>query len=208
VAFPLMLLEYSVGSGCNLFVNTDSFFSRDEYDYPYMREYILTKRTFSAWGKLAVENNPNYCFINARLEHVYGPGDNWDKFIPKLLKDLVAGKPEIQLSTCEQRRDFIFSTDVVNAYLLLLDCGVKLSGYLDIEIGTGKSISLKDFVLAASNATRSNSSLNFGSVPQRQNEIMSSNADTSYLFSLGWKPIVELQQGLDLTLKWLHSIGR
>ena len=109
VGYPLMLLEYAVNSGCSLFINSDSFFSRDEYDYPYMREYILTKRYFLEWGKLAVGKNPDFCFVNARLEHVYGPGDKLDKFIPKLLMDLIVEKSEIQLTTCEQRRDIIFS---------------------------------------------------------------------------------------------------
>ncbi len=88
VELPLLLLQYAVGNDCGMFINTDTFFSRKAYSYSHMEEYILTKQHFAAWGELAALKTPGFAFINARLEHVYGPSDRSQKFIPWLYKDL------------------------------------------------------------------------------------------------------------------------
>lgn len=204
VALPLTLLQYAAGGGCHLFINTDSFFSKRQYNYLYAQEYILTKRTFLEWGRLASEKHPDLYFVNARLEHVYGPGDSLGKFVPGLLKNLVDEKPEIALTSCEQRRDFIYLADVVQAYMLLISGSSGLSGFREVGIGSGCSIPMRDFVEAAKAATQSRSVLNFGAIPQRPNEIMDSSADIAYLSSLGWRPTVDLKGGLGEVVKSLR----
>jgi nucleoside-diphosphate-sugar epimerase len=137
---------------------------------------------------------------------VYGPWDNLDKFIPKLLRDMIVGKSEILLTTGVQRRDIIYVSDVIGAYKQFLGAFIGKKGFFEVGVGTGRSISIKDFVLAARYATGSGSNLRFGSVPQISGEIMDSKADISFLNSIGWKPIVKLEEGLDLTISWLKSI--
>ncbi|WP_445767938.1 NAD-dependent epimerase/dehydratase family protein [Rheinheimera sp.] len=203
VALPLTLLQYAAGGGCHLFINTDSFFSKRQHNYLHAQEYILTKRAFLEWGRLASEN-PDLYFVNARLEHVYGPDDSLGKFVPDLLKSLVDEKPEIALTSCEQRRDFIYLADVVQAYMLLISGSSGFSGFREVGIGNGCSIPMRDFVEAAKVATHSRSVLNFGAIPQRPNEIMDSSADIVYLSSLGWRPTVDLKGGLDEVVKSLR----
>ena len=43
--------------------------------------------------------------------------------------------------------------------------------------------------------------LNFGALPYRKDEIMQSHADTAGLRSLGWEPIIGLSKGLELTIQ-------
>ena len=58
-------------------------------------------------------------------------------------------------------------------------------------------ISIKDFVnLVKKLCNNTNSKLNFGALPYRDNEVMSTNVDTSFLKSLGWKTQYTLEEGL------------
>lgn len=201
VGFPLFLLQFAMGNGCKLFINTDSFFSRRVYSYAHMEEYILTKQCFSMWGVLVTRKIPDFCFVNARLEHVYGPGDGAEKFTMWLLKNLITNKKEINLTACDQKRDFIYIDDVVGAYLSIMNNAASLKGYCEIGIGSGNSVPLKDFVLTAKNITGSGAKLLFGAVPQRQGEIMHSQADPLILNSFGWKPEIDLIEGINRTVK-------
>ena len=196
VSFPLLLLDFAVKGGCDAFVNTDSFFSRELYSYSYMKEYILSKQFFLKWGRLSIEKNPKLQFINARLEHVYGPMDKLEKFIPSLANDLASNKAEIKLTSCEQERDFIYVSDVVDAFLKILKCGLNSPGFKEFEVGTGTPTPLKEFVNMLKMHIGSNSRLLFNSLPQRSGEIMTSFANTESLRSLGWAPQIKLDEGI------------
>lgn len=201
VGFPLLLLQFSISSGCNLFINTDTFFSRKDYSYAHMEEYILTKQYFSMWGMLATRKNPEFIFVNARLEHVYGPGDGSEKFIPWLLRNFIADKDVVTLTACDQKRDFIYIDDVVAAYMSIINNSASLKGYCEVGIGSGNSVPLKDFVLIAKSITGANTNLLFGAVPHRQGEIMYSQAEPMILKSFGWGAKVDLAEGIKRMVK-------
>ena len=62
-------------------------------------------------------------------------------------------------------------------------------------------ISIKDFVhLVKKLCHNTNTELNFGVLPYREDEIMSSNVDTSFLKSLGWATQFTLEEGLIKTI--------
>lgn len=205
VEFPLALLDFSLRGGADLFINTDTFFSREEYKYSYLREYIASKQNFLRWGRVATEMNPGFSFINARLEHVYGPADADTKFIPALIKNLMNDKAEIPLTSGEQERDFIHVFDVVNAYLTLLKNKNRFSGFVEVGVGCGVPQSLRDLILEAKSVTRSQSRLLFGAYPQRQGEIMRSSADNSMLRELGWAPTIAVTEGLSSVVNFFKK---
>ena len=61
--------------------------------------------------------------------------------------------------------------------------------------------SIRDFVtLVKKLCNNTNTLLNFGSLPYRDNEVMSTNVDTSFLRSIGWKPRFTLEDGLKDTI--------
>ena len=58
-------------------------------------------------------------------------------------------------------------------------------------------ISIKDFVnLVKKLCNNTNTKLNFGALPYRDNEVMSTSVDTSFLKSLGWKTQYTLEERL------------
>lgn len=204
VLFPADLLTYAISQGVRVFVNTDTFFCKASSQYEYLQNYVKTKQMFREIGKEFAEAAETV-FINLSLEHVYGPGDGPQKFVTRLLRELMANKPSIALTEGSQRRDFVFVDDVAAAaeFVLLNFERLDSARFQHYEIGTGVSISLRDFVKCAKEITRSTSELRFGAIPYREHEIMESKADQYALQKLGWHPKIELKEGLLQTINSL-----
>jgi nucleoside-diphosphate-sugar epimerase len=139
IELPAKLLDLGTKYGISFFINTHTFWNA-KYSL-----YSATKSAFIEIAKFYIANH-KIKFINLKLEHMYGEKDDFNKFIPFMIKSILEGK-EIKASKGEQRRDFIYVQDVVNAYLKVLGNLKNLDKeFLEFEIGTGNSISLRDFV--------------------------------------------------------------
>lgn len=202
VIFPIKLLEiYS--NRCNYFINTDSFFTKFYSESSYMKEYILSKINFKEWLRFYSEK---YKIINCKIEHMFGPADNDNKFIPMIINKLIRHVNIIDLSPGEQRRDFIYVEDVVNAFMRILFRLNEIKSYEEFEIGSGKSITLKQFfdILGKEFVKITNSKLitkfNYGGIDYNPNEIMDSKANTLNLNNIGWYPQFTLEKALNDTI--------
>lgn len=194
VLFPLELLEKF---SCP-FINTDTFFCKAPESYNYLADYSYSKRQFYQIGKKFAESK-NHLFINVRLEHLFGPRDNDNKFTISIIKQMLNNTAEIKLTPGEQQRDFIFIDDAVNAYMKIIDTKIIMSsnkGFLEFELGSGTQSTIKDFVTIAYQETNSKSELKFGNIPYRDHELMSSKADISELKKLGWVNQTSLKDGI------------
>ncbi|MFQ2074768.1 NAD-dependent epimerase/dehydratase family protein [Aeromonas veronii] len=204
VTMPLKLIELAVKHKVKKFINTDSYFAKPEFNYQYMRPYIISKDSFRKWGEL-ISSYTDLHFVNMRLEHVYGPGDGKGKFIPYVIESLLANKDLIDCTDCTQMRDFIYVDDVVSAYLTILNKDLPTK-YLECEVGCGVSMPLKDFLEKIKEKIKekkheTRTILKFGSLKQRDNEIFESKAEISLLESLGWRPEVYYLAGISKTLE-------
>ncbi len=205
VALPLRALELATANGASLFITTDTFFAKPAFNYPRMRSYTQSKSEFVRWAVLATQSAGCPKVVNARLEHVYGPGDGDQKFVPQLLKTLMAGQ-QVALTPGDQLRDFVHVDDVVAAYLTVLEMQAQLPrGLTEIEVGTGETHSVRDFVEQAKASAGSTSPLNFGALPYRDREIMQSVANTSALRALGWQHRHDIASGIRATLDVMRS---
>lgn len=193
--WPLRLLEAAIRAGTEIFLNTDSFFSKPTFTYPHMRSYTLSKSNFIAWAKLAVSEAKTQ-FITLRLEHVFGEKDNPNKFVPSILRKMQCGEI-VEATIGTQYRDFIYVADVVRAFTTVLrSYGLVESEMTVIEVGTGQPITVRSFIETANRLCGSLSPLQFGNIQMRQDEIMSSYADTSTMNKLGWIPEFGLEDAL------------
>ncbi|MGZ0052655.1 NAD-dependent epimerase/dehydratase family protein [Brevibacillus gelatini] len=203
VLFPLRLLRACCEYGTGLFVNTDTF-SRASLAFgaTHLAGYHLTKKQFAEWGAHAAVQY-GLAFANMRLEHVYGPDDQPDKFIPYVIRQCLQDGARLALTSGEQKRDFVYVTDVVEAYLLLLRQKDSLpkGAYLEYQVGTGRATAVRELVEKIHSLTCSTAQLQFGALPQRPGELMCSQADTRKLRELGWKERVSLEQGLTMLLQ-------
>ncbi|OAM92859.1 Nucleoside-diphosphate-sugar epimerase [Pelosinus fermentans] len=196
ILFPLMLLEIASSYGTDVFINVDTFFNINNGLYKYLNEYVLSKKHFLEWAK-QFANTGKICLVNTRLEHIYGPHDDETKFTNYVIKSCLRNVSELQLTEGEQKRDFIYIDDVVDAYMLLIKQeGNQVKQFQEYEIGSGQSISIRTFVELVHTIAKSNTRLNFGALPYRENEIMISCANTGKLSGLGWRANVSLKAGI------------
>lgn len=203
LVLPLRLLEAAIRHGTPFFVNTDTVLDKR------VSAYSLSKRQFRDWlASLAMSIQG----INVAIEHFYGPGDDPTKFVGEMVRRLFAGDSRIALTPGEQVRDFVYIDDVVDAFAMILEHHVKsLSSAVSkeftvhplhsYEIGSGKPVSIRQFMETLRRlAGRQNVALDFGAIPYRDNEVMYSQARIAPLLTLGWRPTVDLEEGLRRTV--------
>ncbi|KON85967.1 epimerase [Sporosarcina globispora] len=200
VSFPLQLLETAISFQTNAFINTDSFIHKNNAGYRHLAGYALTKKQFLEWGK-ELSTAKNIRFINVRLEHLYGSFDSESKFCAHVIKSCLNNVPELHLTEGNQKRDFIHIKDVVSAYSLLLKQNWSdFPSFKEYELGTGKTLTVRHFVELVHRHSQSITKLHFGSLPQRDNEIMESAANIDELKKLGWTNKITVEKGIELTI--------
>ena len=180
--FPLKLFELA------------TFFNTNTILYKYLNSYALSKKQLCEWLKLFADKTK---VINIKLEHIYGAKDDNSKFITYIINQCITNMSQIDLTAGEQKRDLIYIDDAINAYLLLMEKWDSFSeSYHSVELGTGKSITIKELVETIAQLTQSSTKLNFGALPYRENEMMESVADISELAQLGWRSEIGILDGL------------
>lgn len=192
--FPLKLLDAASVANVSKFINTDTILDK------YLNLYSLSKNHLLEWGRFYSMKN-KIEFINMRLEHFYGPGDDDSKFTSYVINHCISNSSTLKLTLGEQSRDFIYIDDVVNAYLAVLNRENILDNWFsEYDVGSGESVTIRKFVEMTHRITKSKIDLDFGAVPYRVDEVMNSKANIAELKNLGWSCKFNLEQGLKLTI--------
>lgn len=194
--FGFKLLEESVLKNIKVFINTDTLLDKN------INAYALSKSQLVDWMKFL--SNKSTKMINVRMEHMYGLGDDDSKLIYWVINQLKQNVKKIDLTTGSQKRDFIYITDVVSAFNIIIENIDKLSNYEEFELGGGNSIEVKKIIkLLYSELLKQQTIetvLNFGAIKYRENENMNMIADISKLKNLAWVPTVSIENGIQLML--------
>jgi CDP-paratose synthetase len=190
--FGLRILDACLKFNIKIFFNTDTLLHKS------LNIYTLSKKQFVEWLE---QNSDKIQVINLKLEHMYGPKDDTTKFVPWILSQLKENVLEIKLTKGEQFRDFIYIDDVVSAYLTTLEKVSSLESFNNFEVGSGNLVSVKDFLDKIVKSYEaiigvSSSKLNFGAIPYRVDEMMTVKLNNQPLLDLGWKPKVNITQGI------------
>jgi CDP-paratose synthetase len=135
-------------------------------------------------------------FVNISLQQFYGPGDGVSKLPGYVLQKCLHDSGSIELTDGAQLRDFIFIDDVVDAYIVILSNIENTSGFLQVELGTGVSVPVKQFIELIHEESKSTCRLKFGAKNRRLDEPDECIADPSYLYALGWTPKYTLHEGV------------
>ncbi len=132
---------------------------------------------------------------------LYGPGQDSDFFIPRLIQHCLKNESEFAMTSGSQSRDLGYVGDMVEAYLLAAR-SKKAIGEV-INVGSGKEYKIKDVAKKIVKAAGSSIKLKLGSLPSRPCEIQRlffSNEKARNI--LGWSPKVDLDEGLRITIDW------
>lgn len=165
-------------------------------------EYALTKNFFLEYSELLLkENFTKIKIIHLLPQHFFGYGDDETKFTSFVINSLKKNISELHLTSGEQVRDFFHIEDLISAIDVIIKNRNEIKNFKRIEIGSGKTVTVKDFVELSKKLIGSNTSLKFGSINFRENEVMEMKADISYLKSLGWKLKYPLKIAIEKSIK-------
>jgi CDP-paratose synthetase len=200
IILPIRLIEMGIKYNVKSFLNTDSYFNKENYRYSNLLNYSLSKRSLLTWLK---QLSSSIQIMNVSLEHIYGPNDSDSKFVEMLFKKIAIEKVgRLGLTHGHQKRDFIFIEDVVEAYIALIKYSNEHNfSFRNFEIGTGECIELRELALKIKRLSKSATILGFGDIPYRSDEIMQSKADLKLVTELNWRSSTSLDDGVQNILK-------
>lgn len=142
-------------------------------------------------------------FISAMPTNMYGPNDNYDPqgshVLPALIRRFHEAKIARQASvTCwgtgTPLREFLYSDDLGRACVFLME---NYSEEQFINVGSGKEISIRDLAEMVRRIVGFTGEMIWDS--SKPDGTPRKLMDSSRLFSLGWRPQVDLETGIRLT---------
>ena len=137
-----------------------------------------------------------------RYFSVYGPRGRPDQVIYKFAEAVAEGRSPTIFGNGSQTRDFTFISDIVDATLLAAEAD-SLVGMV-FNVGAGSRVAIKDLVGRV--ISKCNSDVEPIFIDSQQGDLADTEADsTKARRVLGWKPTVNLDDGLSLFLDWFRE---
>lgn len=136
-----------------------------------------------------------------RLFFLYGPHEAPGRFVPSLVRALLAGE-RAPMTEGSQRRDFLHVADAGAAFAALVDSPV--SGAVNVASGDG--VRLRDLATLIARHTGSPELLDIGAMPQREDDPSAIVAVVDRLRGeLEWQPRIALEDGVRETVAWWRA---
>lgn len=166
-------------------------FKEENREYPNS-PYALVKQLTTNTAMM-LHRNYGFPAMVVRPGNLFGPGQSRSKFIPYVIDQLKKGEP-LNVSPCEQKRDFIYVDDFAEAIHRLFDNSDKCVGEI-VNVSSGNSISLKEIIEFYKSELHSTSEVHYGALPYRENEAMDLRCSISKLYSIT-RPQYSVKQAL------------
>lgn len=138
---------------------------REQPSSPYALVKQLTVNT-----AMMLYTNYGFPTMVVRPGNLFGKYQNITKFIPYVITQLIKNE-DLNVTLCEQKRDFISASVFSKCIGLLLENYEKCLGQI-VNVASGVSISLKEIIESSKRIVNSSSRINYGVKPYRQNEAM------------------------------------
>lgn len=184
-------------------VHLASDFERRVPDSTYGRTKALGSEGFAAASRQ--RGVPG---VIARLFTIYGPGEHAGRLLPSLLQMIVSDET-LDLTDGRQLRDFTYVADIATGVARL--AGANFEPGETVDLGTGQTISVRDFALEAALALGIDAArLRFGALSRRDEDTrgVPLPADLARLRELtGWRPTTTIAAGVTQTARQLAHPG-
>ncbi len=209
------LLEFCCSQSINgiLYASSSSVYGKDS-EQPFSETescnhpesfYAATKK-FNEASAYSYFKTKNLSSIGLRFFTVYGPWGRPD-MAPMIFADLARrGKKIPVFNYGNQKRDFTFVDDIVQAIVLLFEkmLSVKMEGADVINIGRGEPIGLNDFIDLLEKYF--NKKIMRDYIEAQPGDVSITFADTKKLFNyISYFPYTPLQEGLEKFCEWHKS---
>lgn len=187
---PLEVFLLAMRSGVSKFITIGTGLPND------FNTYSVSKHKFAEiikwYGERQGELNKHIKICNVELENFYGKDEPKDRFIPATI-DKLKRNERILLTEGNQKRDFIYIDDVIRILINLIYYS-ELPEYLDLPVGTGEGVAVKEIIQYLKELTKSKSELCFGAIEKRIHE-PDSIADCKKLNELGFSAEYDWRSG-------------
>ena len=206
-----------------LFLGSSCIYPRD-CPQPIKEQYLLTgplestNRAYAIAKIAGIEMCWSYNrqygtrFLAAMPTNLYGPGDNYDlqnsHVLPALIRKMHEAKENcisevVVWGTGKPRREFLYNEDMADACLFLMSLPdeafssltTDLSSPPLINIGCGVDLTIRELAQLVAKMVGFNGALKFDS--SRPDGTPRKLLDVGRLFSLGWRPTVDLEDGIE-----------
>ncbi|RZD48759.1 MAG: hypothetical protein CXT78_00730 [Thaumarchaeota archaeon] len=127
-----------------------------------------------------------------RIFSVYGPESNNHYVIPNIVTQL-KNSNIIKLGNINSRRDFIFISDVINAFRIILN---NINGFNVYNVGAEKSYSIKEICKKFEKLSGKKIIIKSNLKQNRKFDAKNIICDATKLKKLGWKSKMSLDKGL------------
>jgi GDP-L-fucose synthase len=185
---------------------------------PIKEEYVLTgalESTNSAYAiaKLAgielikaYRKEFGHRWISVMPTNLYGPNDNFNlessHVFPALIRKFIEAKKSnantVKLwGTGKPRREFLHVDDLAKAIIVCLN---NYDSNQQINIGTGIDLTVAELAEKIAKSTGFLGSINWDVA--REDGTPQKVLDIQKITNLGWKPTINLDQGIKLTVEW------
>lgn len=137
------------------------------------------------------------------ITNAYGIGEFSPRFVNSTLRKIINNEP-LQFTAATQNYDFVYVSDVANAFYLVAKNGKPFCEYM---IGSGHARPLKKFIVEMHQACGPDSKLIFGDVPFTGTNMPLSTFDiTAISEDCGFKQEISFADGTKKTMEWLKML--
>lgn len=137
------------------------------------------------------------------ITNAYGVGELSPRFVNTTLRKIINNEP-LQFTAATQNYDFVYVTDVANAFYLIAKNGKPFCEYM---IGSSTARPLKEFILEMQQELAPEMIPLFGDVPFTGTNMPLDTFDTSETEKdTGFKAEVSFAEGTRMTMEWLKTL--
>jgi len=182
-------------------------FPTPERQHPYANDTLYgAAKTFNEGLLRSFHAMRGLDYVMLRYFNVYGPRMDihglYTEVLIRWIERIEAGEPPLILGDGRQTMDFVFTEDIARSNLLAAESDVTDEVF---NIGNGTETSLIELAEALQRAMGSVRPLEFGP-PRGVNAVNRRVADVSRARQrLGWKPEVDLEEGLRRLVAWWRA---
>jgi GDP-L-fucose synthase len=154
----------------------------------------------------------NFNAIAAVPATLYGPGSDTDIETAHVLGALIAkfhkankenANEVIIWGSGKPKREFLYVDDFVSACLLLMD---KYNSADLINVGSGSDVTIKQLAGMIKNISGYKGKIKFDTT--KPDGVMRKLMDNTRMRKLGWKPKVNLEEGIEKTYQWFSQLEK
>ncbi len=201
----LNLLDFAREREIKKIINISTYVYGKPIYLPIDEKHPINPHTPYNKSKIISENLCKYYsqdyginIVTLRPFYIYGPLSSTLSFIPSIIQQ-INKNGNVFLSQENTKRDFLFIDDFINLILKILN---KFpNGYNVYNVGYGKSNSLEEIIKIIEKIMNIKTNIHYDK-SIRPNDILEMVADiTQVTKSFDWKPQIELEEGIRITLK-------